>query len=184
MAKIKDISGQKFGRLTAKHVAGIYEKSKITIWHCECECGNTKDVMRTSLIRGGTTSCGCYNQERIFGGYEEIGLTYWNNLVNGASRRGYVFDLDIVYGWNLYLEQNRKCAISGIHIRFASRYDRMKNDIENLASLDRIDNSIGYVRGNVQWVHKEINRMRGSLSLEEFISFCSIIRKNNNETTL
>jgi hypothetical protein len=29
--------------------------------------------------------------------------------------------------------------------------------------------------GNVQWVHKEINRMKGSLAENEFIEYCKKI---------
>ena len=48
------------------------------------------------------------------------------------------------------------------------------------ASLDRIDNSKDYVKGNVQWVHKAINMMRGSLSVMEFVALCALVAKENN----
>jgi hypothetical protein len=40
------------------------------------------------------------------------------------------------------------------------------------ASLDRIDSSIGYVEGNVQWIYKPLNTMKGTLSNQEFIQLC------------
>ena len=43
------------------------------------------------------------------------------------------------------------------------------------ASLDRIDSSRGYVPENVQWVHKVINRMKGTLSDDEFKSWCRTV---------
>lgn len=36
-------------------------------------------------------------------------------------------------------------------------------------SLDRVDSSKGYIRGNIQWVTKRINWMKGDLSMEEFL---------------
>ena len=43
------------------------------------------------------------------------------------------------------------------------------------ASIDRIDSSIGYVIGNVQWVHKQVNFMKGTMEQKEFIKFCKLI---------
>lgn len=54
----KNITGQRFGRLTALYNTG--EKTRgMFIWHCVCECGNEKDVPIALLTSGGTTSCGC-----------------------------------------------------------------------------------------------------------------------------
>lgn len=50
------------------------------------------------------------------------------------------------------------------------------------ASLDRIDNSIGYCLGNVQWVHKDINtKLRREMSLVEMKKWCTIINRRQNE---
>jgi hypothetical protein len=57
LSNIKDISGQKFGKLTAKHVLGSNTKGN-AIWHCECECGRTKSTTSNNLIQGQTTTCG------------------------------------------------------------------------------------------------------------------------------
>jgi hypothetical protein len=47
------------------------------------------------------------------------------------------------------------------------------------ASLDRIDSSKGYVKGNVQWTHKTVNIMKQAMSDEELIDWCKVIVKNN-----
>lgn len=39
--------------------------AKVTMWKCQCDCGNIKTIMATSLKNGRTQSCGCYNKERI-----------------------------------------------------------------------------------------------------------------------
>ena len=43
------------------------------------------------------------------------------------------------------------------------------------ASLDRLDNTKGYEVGNFQWVHKDINQIRGSLSIPDFMHWCKLI---------
>lgn len=42
-------------------------------------------------------------------------------------------------------------------------------------SLDRIDSKKGYVVGNVQWVHKDINRMKNTFPQDYFIQVCKQI---------
>ena len=49
------IIGKKFGKLT---VLQYVEKS---IYKCQCECGNIKNIRRDSLTTGNTLSCGCIN---------------------------------------------------------------------------------------------------------------------------
>lgn len=53
-----DITGQKFGRLTAKN----YESGK---WHCDCECGGKSFTQGKKLRSGHSRSCGCLSTERI-----------------------------------------------------------------------------------------------------------------------
>lgn len=60
---IKDISGQKFGFLTAIEFAGI--RNHKAYWKRRCECGNEIDVLTASLISGNTKSCGCYVKELV-----------------------------------------------------------------------------------------------------------------------
>ena len=48
-----DISGQRFGKLTALHPVNRQ------LWHCRCDCGNECDVRLLNLMHGGTRSCGC-----------------------------------------------------------------------------------------------------------------------------
>ena len=57
MGKRIDLTGQRFGRLTAIEYVG---NSK---WLCKCECGNEKIVCRGHLKSGAIRSCGCYNRE-------------------------------------------------------------------------------------------------------------------------
>ena len=59
----KDITNQKFGRLTAKEVVRTVP-GKGSIWRCECECGGEKEVPAAYLLNGHTRSCGCINAER------------------------------------------------------------------------------------------------------------------------
>lgn len=56
--RIKDISGQKFGNLTAIRNTGNKHHSSY-IWECVCDCGMTKEVSGNYLRTGQVKSCGC-----------------------------------------------------------------------------------------------------------------------------
>jgi hypothetical protein len=65
MCKIKDLSGEKFNRLTViKRM--VYTEGKRygkAHWLCQCDCGRNTIVLGTSLTSGKTKSCGCYRSE-------------------------------------------------------------------------------------------------------------------------
>lgn len=58
-----DISGQKFGRLTALYPSKRFDGIKSVIWRCRCDCGNEIDVPYNSLKYGNQKSCGCQKKE-------------------------------------------------------------------------------------------------------------------------
>lgn len=56
--KIRDLTGLRFGLLTAQHVNGI-DSTKKTLWLCSCDCGRTVTTTMLNLTKGNTKSCGC-----------------------------------------------------------------------------------------------------------------------------
>lgn len=112
-------------------------------------------------------------------GYEEIAGTRWSSYQKGAQARGFVFEITIEHAWDLFLKQERRCAISGMFIDFDMSLDNLRKYgyQSGLASLDRIDSKQGYVVGNIQWVHKLVNRMKMDLDEVEFFSIVKQISK-------
>lgn len=159
-------------------------KSKETFCECLCECGNNVIVPARYLANGHKLSCGCLQKKNnkehhAWKGHGEIGGSWWHDLKKGCKRksRTILFDLTIESAWELFLSQNRKCAISGIDIGFstkARRYDRT-----GTASLDRIDSSGAYTIDNVQWVHKIVNNMKQAMNQSDFIGWCKAIAANS-----
>jgi hypothetical protein len=62
MPRLKDITGQKFNRLTVICRDGVTSDGKAA-WLCVCECGNIITVNGKYLRTGHTKSCGCYRNE-------------------------------------------------------------------------------------------------------------------------
>tara|TARA_R110000782_G_C14819221_1_gene413844 strand:+ start:3415 stop:4074 length:660 start_codon:yes stop_codon:yes gene_type:complete len=62
MAKALDISGQKFGRLTAIQKTSLRRDGKV-VWLCHCVCGREKLTTASILKMGLARSCGCLHKE-------------------------------------------------------------------------------------------------------------------------
>lgn len=58
-----------------------------------------------------------------------------------------------------------------------------KGNYEYSPSIDRIDNTKGYIKGNVQIISKKANSMKNSASQEELIKFCKNILRYSLTTT-
>lgn len=54
----RDLSGQKFGLLTAVYPTERRDHRGSVYWHCVCECGNEIDVSAGALMDGNNRSCG------------------------------------------------------------------------------------------------------------------------------
>jgi hypothetical protein len=93
-------------------------------------------------------------------------------LNHAAKRKQHLgFDLDLVYLLQLYTQQQGRCALSGVEMTYKAGSGRVNTNI----SIDRIDSSIGYVRGNVQFVCDVVNRMKQDLPQKELLMWCKRI---------
>lgn len=144
----------------------------------ECQCGYTAMQPRNKLVYGSTKGCAKCLGKRKTKAYKELSWTYFNNKIKDAEKRGYTFQITIEEAWNKFEEQNQLCALSGSSIVLYKSYSNRRSKLQT-ASLDRIDSTKGYIKGNVQWVHKEINKMKQSLNEQTFINWCKLVAEQN-----
>lgn len=140
---------------------------------CECLlCGSIKTMKRNKF--GYTKSCGCLKllrgeKNHRFTGYKEIHGAKWKTYIRNAKKRNIIFDITIEYAWDIFEKQNKKCSLSGVDLTFwKSAHIRQAT-----ASLDRIDNTKGYIKGNIHWVHKKINQIKMDMNTEDFKEWCA-----------
>lgn len=62
-----DLSGQRFGSLTAISIAEHGGSHKPVKWLCKCDCGGEKIVDSQLLRRGIIKDCGCHVKKRLIG---------------------------------------------------------------------------------------------------------------------
>jgi len=151
-----------------------------------CVCGNQfkrrADFVKKRVAQNKIISCGCktvYNipgkENSKWSGIGDLSGAYFSSIKCKAKNKNIEFTVTKQYLWNLFLQQDKKCALSKITLIFAiSR----KFDVGQTASLDRIDPNKGYIRDNLQWVHKDINYMKRTYSQDHFIKMCKLVAKN------
>lgn len=101
-----------------------------------------------------------------------VRVAWFEAFKKSAITRGYEWHLTPEYVDAMYTEQKGLCALSGLPISWSV------TNWTHTASIDRIDNNLGYFEDNVQLVHKKLNMMRGSLGIEEFKELCQAVSQN------
>ena len=171
MGKLIDLTGQRFGRLTAKSPEGRSSDGKI-LWACVCECGATATV-RSSLLRSGhTKSCGCMQKEKAA-------------EFNRATKTTHHAKNTRLYGeWR---GMRRRCSAStgekyenygkrGITVcaEWANSFEAFRdwalaNGYRDDLTLDREDNDGPYCPENCRWVTMEVQN--NNRRINHFITY-------------
>lgn len=171
-----DIIGKKFGEWTVVKSLGIINKANTYI--CKCNCGTIKRMERGEINQyeksnRGCTKCGKRrNLKDIF-----VQMYLW--VKRSASTRNKKFTISKQYCINILNKQESKCAYTGIKLEFARGTSPKSRIGKTTASIDRINNSKGYIPGNIQWVHKDINFMKQSFDHNYFIELCRLVAENH-----
>jgi hypothetical protein len=109
-------------------------------------------------------------ESRLWKGGRHTPRTHFNKFRRAAERRGIEWNLKIEDIDDLFDRQQGVCAMSGERLQFDHG---QRNGWKNgNASLDRINNKLGYHIGNVQLVTKHVNMGKQGLAYEDFVLMC------------
>lgn len=192
--RARDLTGVRFGNLIGVRQDGKNNNGQY-FWIVKCDCGNEHRCLGTSLINGRTTRCTACTKQRwldqnhlratVVG---ELTSAWWSTrVVKRASghnnsnflkgrKKTYELAVTMQEAWDLFQKQEGKCALSGLPLDFP----KDRNPHGGTASLDRVDSEKGYTIDNVQWVHKDINRLKNVFDQSYFINLCKAVAKNNS----
>lgn len=105
--------------------------------------------------------------------YQEIPKGWFDAKKRRAAERGKEWDITIEYIWKIYLKQGRVCALSGLPLDFD--YESENGTV----SIDRIKNEKGYVKRNIQLIHKDLNYMKYVYDQQYFIKMCKLVAEKH-----
>lgn len=178
MGKFIDLTGQRFGKLTAIYRAEDYIDSKGRAriqWECICECGNDTKVLQENLTSGNSKSCGkCLYRNRwsfigdhVFGftnkgerfvidkeDYENVMQFYWHRNSEGYFYT--VVDGEVIRLHRLVMNADKDELVDHVNHDLS---DNRKANLRCVGKIEngynkriRVDNSTGYP--GVWWIEK------------------------------
>ena len=169
ITKGTDITGQRFGRLVVKEWLGTKFRGGQThsLYRCECDCGNTKDILRMDLLSGRIVSCGCYALEvrTKHGGCKERLYPIWHAMIgrcrNSNNKYYYAYGgrgIRVCDEWNDYSKFREWAMNNG--------YNPEAEYLE--CTIDRIDVNGNYEPDNCRFVDFEVqaNNTRRTIKIE------------------
>lgn len=139
-------------------------------------CGRLRNVRRRQhALHMSVKPCKrCSNRNNHpQGTFRGIRISFFKKYKVGAEQRSKKWDLSIEEAADILERQNYRCALTGLPLLASGDFPNIT------ASLDRKDNSLGYTASNVQWVHKDVNMMRGPLGINRFLELCCAVASHH-----
>lgn len=153
MGKLKDLTGQRFGRLVA--LSYIPDRRRIGgpegAWIVQCDCGTYKAVRPYLLTSGQQQSCGCLRRE----------MSSVRMRTHGKTN---------TFEFNVWTAMRKRCRYTkhpkyhlygGRGIKVCDRWDTFANFLADMGecpfpkgSIERLDNDKGYEPTNCIWLPK------------------------------
>ena len=179
-AKVKDEAGNRYGRLVVIRRSEDDDKPGAR-WACRCDCGKETFARGANLRRGSKLSCGCLSADTA---RTRMSLPRGEAMIRNtlrfmkrnASKRG--------YSWEITDEQaldymSEECFYCGAPPSNVSRTQWCNGEF-TYSGLDRVDNTKGYMAGNVVPCCRHCNIAKGERSVDEFETWAArIVQKRN-----
>ena len=139
-------------------------------FYCTRKCfGRHKAVGNLPPDRGNVSHLDAGNRQDEFSAFRYF--------LNKARNRKHEYDIDLPYLKSLWEGQQGLCPLSGLPMVLLRNTSAFERDRRNpwKASLDRIDGSEGYLKGNVRFVVAMANICRGPYTDDDVRVFCRAV---------
>jgi hypothetical protein len=106
--------------------------------------------------------------------YKDLDSRIKDIVTSSRRRRPFDFSIDAEYVKNLWKNQNGLCVYTKLPLV-------LEPNQYNTISIDRIDSSKGYIKGNTQLVCRAVNEMKMHREEDLFIHLCHLVSQHNKD---
>jgi len=169
--RAQDLTGQKFGMLTAlKPTNKRYRKS--IVWLFKCDCGTEKEMSAGEVVNFKTASCGC--KRKYLNREEAVWVRTKATALRHSEEYGNVSDLTL----DEYVEETTKdCFYCGAKPKIPV-IDRASDLRLVRNTLDRINPQLGYLKTNVVPCCTRCNQAKSDMSYMQWVNFLIEVHKH------
>lgn len=98
---------------------------------------------------------------------------------DAVNRRNLNFDLTTDCVIRMFFNQQGKCALTGWEMELERGGDFKNGKNPRVATMDRLDNNLGYVASNIQLTCAWPNFLKGGTNNDVFLDLCKLIVDHN-----
>jgi len=170
-ARLKDLVGQKFGKLTV-----IYRTEKDgdkVFWHCSCDCGKEKDIRSGHLVSGAIQSCGCLSESYVASELKKFFIKNYNakieyNVLKNPTT-GYYLPYDIYIPDETYVEVNGKqhYEIQNWH-KMTAKINKTTPEFEFQTQQERDELKKKFAKENGKYIEIDLRKVK---PIKEWINY-------------
>lgn len=186
MAKIKEIIGHKFGKLTVLNISETRGNRGQIRYDCICDCGNTHTVSGESIRSGKSKSCGCnkieykpktYNPNRENQIWKQL---YKSTIEKRSKKKNWIVLISLTEFIKLSKSNCFYCGAEPfIQIKDRLNSIHIDNEVKIFTNgIDRVDCMNGYTNNNTVPCCKHCNTAKNTMTDNEFKDWITRVYKH------
>jgi len=181
-----DITGQKFGRLTAIDRTGEKAENGANKWLFKCDCGNDFIHTASRVSNGKVKSCGCYVKEEASKVHTEsierfATVKVYGSCKTSAKQRKIEFNLTHYDVANLILKPCAYCSVlPSTEVTRTTIHNG--DELVYVNGIDRVHNDVGYIKGNIVSCCPKCNVAKNDRTVKQFFDWVEKTYYNLYET--
>ena len=185
MAKIINLIGKKFGKLTILEMSMERGNANQIKYKCICDCGKEHITSGESIRSGKSKSCGCNRKnppnkenDRIFAIWKQL----YKSTIEKRNKKKNATITDIELNYFILLSKSNCFYCGSEPLNKATDRHRKTNEERCIIAyngLDRIDSNLWYFKDNVVSCCKHCNTAKNTMTKDEFLKWVKKIYEHN-----